>query len=96
MGLVDHISLLDQLEVLDNLKRTLDGLDLDTQVLELIDLAWIHVGVHASQPDVAWRLDSGLGWHFDDLSLNLFLEVDVIGLSEDETNLSEDVRLKLD
>jgi hypothetical protein len=58
--------------------------------LELVDLTWVHIGVHASEPDVAWSLDSGLGWHFDSLSLDLFLEVDVVGLSEDETDLTKD------
>ena len=92
MGLVDHVTLLDQEEILDDLKRTLNSLDLNSKVLELVDLTWVHIGVHASEPDVAWSLDSGLGWHFDGLSLDLFLEVDVVGLSEDETDLTKDER----
>lgn len=92
MGLVDHVSFLDQEEILDDLKRTLDSLDLNTKVLELVDFTWVHVGIHASQPDVAWSFDSGLSWHFDGLSLDLFLEVDVVGFSKDETDLTNNER----
>lgn len=90
LGLIDHISFLDQEEVLDDLERTLDCLDLDSEILEFVDFSWVHVGVHASEPDVARSLDSGLGWHLDDLSLDLLLEVDIVDLSEDETDLSKD------
>lgn len=90
LGLVDHVSLFDQQEILDNLKRSLDCLDLDTEVLELIDFAWVHVGVHASQPDVAGSLDSGLGWHLDDLCLDFLLEFNVVGFSEDKPDFSVD------
>lgn len=51
-------------------------------------MTWVDVGVHASDPDVAWSKDLGFGWHLNDLRLNNLLELGVVFLSENESDLS--------
>lgn len=53
-------------------------------------MTWVDAGGLAFDPDVARGEDLGLGWHLDDLRLNEFLQTDVVGLSEDEPDLSLD------
>lgn len=88
MSLINQISFLDQKEIFDNFQRTFNCLDLDTKVLELINLTWVDVGVHAFDPDIAWGKDLGFGRHLYDLRLNDFLEFGVVIFSEDKSNFS--------
>lgn len=88
LSFINEISFLNQTEIFYDLQRTFNSLNLDSKILEFVNLTGINVCVHAFNPNVARGYDLGFCWHFYNLRLDDFLKSDIVLFGKNKPNLS--------
>jgi len=87
----DLVTLVDNLDWVDDFNLGLNNLGLNVKGLEELGLLWIKTGWTSWDLHILWSEGTNLGWGLSDLGVENGRNVSEIAVSEDETNVEDEV-----